>query len=64
MGRSARWSEVDQMANGGEFAPLGSDLLAYQVDGILGFCRLGKPADSTLIEAFNSKQRGERVNTH
>ena len=40
------------------------DLWAYQRGVTLDFSRPGKPTDNACIEAFNSKLRGECLNTH
>jgi putative transposase len=40
------------------------DLWAYANDATLDFWRPGKPTDNAFIETFNSKVRGECVNTH
>jgi len=50
--------------NGSEFISRDMDLWAYQHGVTLDFSRPGKPTDNAFIEAFNSKLRGECMNTH
>ena len=49
---------------GSEFISRDMDLWAYQRGVTLDFSRPGKPTDNAFIEAFNSKLRGECLNTH
>lgn len=49
--------------NGSEFISRDMDLWAYQRGVTLDFSRPGKPTDNAFIEAFNSKLRGECLNT-
>lgn len=49
---------------GSEFISRDLDLWAYQKSVTLDFSRSGKPTDNAFIEAFNSKFRAERLNTH
>lgn len=52
-----------RVENGSKFISRDMDLWAYQHDITLDFSRPGKPTDNAYIEAFNSKLRGECLNT-
>ena len=53
-----------QVDNGTEFTSVAMDRWAYWNGVTLDFSRPGKPQDSALIEAFNSRFRQECLNEH
>lgn len=62
--RQVGYPKTIRVDNGSEFVSRDMDLWAYQRGVTLDFSRPGKPTDNAFIEAFNSKLRGECVNTH
>jgi putative transposase len=62
--RQIGYPRTIRVDNGSEFVSRDLDLWAYANDVTLDFSRPGKPTDNGFIEAFNSKLRGECLNTH
>ena len=62
--RDIGYPKTIRVDNGSEFISRDMDLWAYQRGVTLDFSRPGKPTDNAFIEAFNSKLRGECLNTH
>ncbi len=62
--RDIGYPKTIRVDNGSEFISRDMDLRACQRCVTLDFSRPGQPTDNSFIEAFNSKLRGECLNTH
>jgi len=59
-----RWPGRIQLDNGSEYISRDFDRWAYENGVTLGFSRLGKPTDNSLIESFDGRCRDECLNSN